>query len=334
MGVHGLWEVLKPVSTSRSIEEFFISEGFNHRRGERLFRLGVQGTFGIGRVRSGENPELRTLFFRLARLLRLPVHAVFVFDGPGRPIKKRAFIIAFGYDWWMAPGEAEAELAYMDSVALIDGVMTDDSDALMFGAQTVIRNYDAKTQTMTVVTAHDVLVHNSTVLTRDGMVLMVMMVGGDYAEGGLRGFGGHVVHGLARYGHGDALCQALWTLDSQPLAAFLSEWRDKVRRTLCEDEQHILGRRYRKLSTQIPDSFPDLAIVNLYMCAVTSNYEDIDLNMARPPDIVTLGTLCERYFAWGSSDGIVTRFHSLLLPGVVTHLLINQATNCDMAEDM
>lgn len=49
----------------------------------------VQGTFGIGRVRSGENPELRTLFFRLARLLRLPVHAVFVFDGPGRPIKKR-----------------------------------------------------------------------------------------------------------------------------------------------------------------------------------------------------------------------------------------------------
>lgn len=204
---------------------------------------------------------------------------------------------------------------------------------------------------MTVVTAHDVLVHNSTVLTRDGMVLMVMMVGGDYAEvsttyflqrpfiqctlkGGLRGFGGHVVHGLARYGHGDALCQALWTLDSQPLAAFLSEWRDKVRRTLCEDEQHILGRRYRKLSTQIPDSFPDLAIVNLYMCAVTSNYEDIDLNMARPPDIVTLGTLCERYFAWGSSDGIVTRFHSLLLPGVVTHLLINQATNCDMAEDM
>lgn len=56
--------------------------------------------------------------------------------------------------WGQAPGEAEAELAYMDSVALIDGVMTDDSDALMFGAQTVIRKCVASALLPTQVLMH------------------------------------------------------------------------------------------------------------------------------------------------------------------------------------
>lgn len=38
-----------------------------------------------------------------------------------------------------APGEAEAQLAHMNKVGLIDAVLTDDSDALVFGARTVIR---------------------------------------------------------------------------------------------------------------------------------------------------------------------------------------------------
>ena len=37
----------------------------------------------------GENPELRTLFHRLARLLQMCIIPVFVFDGPDRPHRKR-----------------------------------------------------------------------------------------------------------------------------------------------------------------------------------------------------------------------------------------------------
>ena len=40
-----------------------------------------------------------------------------------------------------APGEAEAELAYLNIVDVIDAVLTDDVDALLFGARTVIRKY-------------------------------------------------------------------------------------------------------------------------------------------------------------------------------------------------
>jgi holliday junction resolvase YEN1 len=40
-------------------------------------------------AQAGKNPELRVLYYRLARLLMLPVTAIFVFDGPKRPAVKR-----------------------------------------------------------------------------------------------------------------------------------------------------------------------------------------------------------------------------------------------------
>lgn len=38
-----------------------------------------------------------------------------------------------------APGEAEAELAYLNRIGLIDAVLSDDVDNFLFGAQTVMR---------------------------------------------------------------------------------------------------------------------------------------------------------------------------------------------------
>ena len=64
-------------------------------------------------AQAGENPELRALFYRLCHLLRRPIMAVFVFDGPQRATYKckklvvtqpiwitqlfQAFIAAFGF---------------------------------------------------------------------------------------------------------------------------------------------------------------------------------------------------------------------------------------------
>jgi Holliday junction resolvase YEN1 len=39
-----------------------------------------------------------------------------------------------------APGEAEAELAKLNAAGMIDAVVTDDSDAFLFGATHVIRS--------------------------------------------------------------------------------------------------------------------------------------------------------------------------------------------------
>lgn len=38
-----------------------------------------------------------------------------------------------------APGEAEAELAYLNSIGQIDAVLSDDVDTFLFGATMVVR---------------------------------------------------------------------------------------------------------------------------------------------------------------------------------------------------
>lgn len=48
-------------------------------------------------------------------------------------------IEAFGFEWRVAPGEAEAELAYLNRVGVLDAVVTDDVDTFVFGAAVVIR---------------------------------------------------------------------------------------------------------------------------------------------------------------------------------------------------
>jgi len=44
-----------------------------------------------------------------------------------------------------APGEAEAELAYLNRVGVIDGILSDDADNFLFGALTVIRKCEFDT---------------------------------------------------------------------------------------------------------------------------------------------------------------------------------------------
>jgi hypothetical protein len=60
--------------------------------GFRGLRIGIDASIWFYHAtygREGENPELRTLFFRCSRLLGIPLLPLFVFDGPKRPSMKR-----------------------------------------------------------------------------------------------------------------------------------------------------------------------------------------------------------------------------------------------------
>lgn len=56
--------------------------------------------------------------------------------------KRLGWLLWQVYSWLLflqAPGEAEAELAYLNSIGQIDAVLSDDVDTFLFGATMVIR---------------------------------------------------------------------------------------------------------------------------------------------------------------------------------------------------
>jgi len=94
--------------------------------GLRGLRIGIDASiwfFHAAHGKEGENPELRTLFFRCARLTTMPFLPLFIFDGPKRPSVKRGkritgnqhwltngmkgIIEAFGFEWRMVSADLE-----------------------------------------------------------------------------------------------------------------------------------------------------------------------------------------------------------------------------------
>jgi holliday junction resolvase YEN1 len=70
-----------------------IFDGFlSDKHAQRGYRIGIDASIWYYHAYSskeGDNPELRMLFFRLAKFLALPLLPLFVFDGPERPKIKR-----------------------------------------------------------------------------------------------------------------------------------------------------------------------------------------------------------------------------------------------------
>jgi Holliday junction resolvase YEN1 len=90
---------------------------------------------------SDRNGDQRTIYSRLVRLIRRGVQPFFVLDGPNRPNMKRnkrvggfaardqerdlvKVLDVFGLPYMRAPGEAEAQLAYMNANGDIDAVLS------------------------------------------------------------------------------------------------------------------------------------------------------------------------------------------------------------------
>jgi holliday junction resolvase YEN1 len=124
MGVPGLWDVrfvsalflssfthnlklLRPAGKRRSLTNLAVVDGFERNaKGVRGVRIGIDASIWFYHAtygREGENPELRTLFFRCSKLLGIPLLPLFVFDGPKRPSMKRNKKIS-GKSHWLTEG--------------------------------------------------------------------------------------------------------------------------------------------------------------------------------------------------------------------------------------
>ncbi|KAN0075204.1 PIN domain-like protein [Tylopilus felleus] len=357
MGVKGLWPILSRAAERRSLLEFTVNEGFQHvAAGLKLLKIGVDAStwmhsvcpvFRHHHAGAGQNPELRTLFYRLAAILAMPAHVVFMFDGPGRPQVKRGkqvrgrshwlarpfqeLIDAFGFQWHEAPAEAEAELAVLSQHGLIDLVLTTDVDALVFGATCVARCPDSPRHFENIEIYTDQSVSTRLGLTRAELVLVALLVGGDHSDG-LPGCGINIAHGLTHYRLGDALSEAFATMDVDTFTQFLVRWRNKLRSILGTDPDGVLDRHYLKLAETIPDAFPNYTDLEYYFSPLTrsaahnSNSPLLALEpKSSQPCLAALAAFCRCHFGL-EHEALVTKMRTTVWEGVAVRQLCNVTT--------
>ncbi|KAG0696727.1 PIN domain-like protein [Suillus ampliporus] len=249
----------------------------------------------------GENPELCTLFFRCSRLMSMPLLPLFAF-GQAWKVSGNAhwlttgmknIIAAYGFEWRTAPGEAEAELAYLNRIGIIDGVLSDDVDNFLFGTTMVIRN---SSNALSGNRAHPVKNTDGR-----GCILIGLLSGGDYHQAGVQGCGKLIAAALAR---------SVSSLSREELEKWLVTWRNDVREELR--------------TNKYPDDFPDVDILLSYTNPIMSETEGKptrEITWEKEPDIGKIAGLCELYFEWGVKDVIIKRFRTVLWPSAVQRIL-------------
>lgn len=205
-----------------------------------------------------------------------------MFDGPNKPLFKRnkkvggpgvrvasvpeflakQLLKQFGFPWHIAPGEAEAECALLQREGIVDAVLSEDVDTLMFGSGVTIRNWtpegggSGKTPThVNVYRADETLAGSG--LDGQGMVLVALMSGGDYITEGIPGCGPKLACDAARAGFGKELC-SLRKSDKEGLKA----WRDRLQHEIRTNESKLFSRKNKTLV--IPEDFPSAEVLGYY----------------------------------------------------------------------
>ncbi|GAM89938.1 hypothetical protein ANO11243_079780 [Dothideomycetidae sp. 11243] len=296
--------------------------------------------FQIQSGKGGSNPAVRTFYYRLLRLLSLNIHPLFVFDGPNKPRFKRNKRVGgaqhvssvpeflakdlleyFGFPMHHAPGEAEAECALLQREGIVDAVLSEDVDTLMFGSRITMRSWSPESKTSKVPTHVNVYdadkTETSSGLDREGMILVALMSGGDYIPEGIPGCGPKTACEAAKAGFGQELCK----LRKRDDAGF-QQWRDRLRHELWTNESKLFRTRRR---LEIPDDFPSREVLGYYTTPCVSSSERLanlrnTLRWDLPIDFAKLRSWTAKAFDWRCIGG-AKKFVRNLAPAVLTREL-------------
>ncbi|KAG2419670.1 hypothetical protein HFD88_004466 [Aspergillus terreus] len=319
-------------------------------RTARPIRIAVDISIWLFQVqagRGGRNPELRTLFYRLLKFLALPIHPLFVYDGREKPPFKRGkatggsygnapivrlskiLVDLFKFPRHNAPGEAEAECARLQRAGVVDCVMSNDVDALMFGSTLTIMNFSKEggSGPATHVTCYNMGnsdIPSTVSVDRAGMILFAMLSGGDYLPSGVPKCGSKLAAEIARAGFGADLMEAV-DCDGPEVDERLSEWRERLQYELEENESGYFQTKHK--AVRIPETFPDKAILSYYAKPVVSTDNDIEHLQRRlmnawdqEIDVMELRQFTADAFEWNYRSG-ARKVIRLLAEPLVSHRL-------------
>ncbi|BFI28307.1 DNA excision repair protein ERCC-5 [Marchantia polymorpha subsp. ruderalis] len=254
----------------------------------------------------------------------------------------------FGLPYVVAPMEAEAQCAFLDTINLVDGVVTEDSDVFLFGGRNVYKNlFDDRKY---VETYYMKDLESEMGMTREKLIRMALLLGSDYTEG-ISGIGiVNAIEVVNAFEEEDGLQRFKAWLDSPDMSLFNQVYVQtkvkgdgKVGRAkgkalegegehieedeVCEggdlDEtedskftprQRIFISKHRVVSKNwhIPDSFPSEAVVSAYISPMVDKSKET-FSFGRP-DLEALRRFCYEKFSWGKDKA-----DELLLPVLKEH---------------
>ncbi|OTB04588.1 hypothetical protein M426DRAFT_320700 [Hypoxylon sp. CI-4A] len=323
MGIKGIY---KEIGTGKRISLTKLAVETLEETGRPL-RLAIDISiwqFQVQAAKGGSNPAIRTLFYRLLRLLSFSIQPIFVFDGPNKPVFKRnkrsgrgdgvatsmakRLIRLFGFMSHDAPGEAEAECALLQQSGIVDAVLSEDVDTIMFGCTRTLRNWSSEgtkgSKTPTHISMYDTadLQKNGTGLDREGMVLVALMSGGDYLPEGIPGAGVKLACEAARAGFGKSLCRLKKSDTSE-----LTRWKEQFTHELRHNESGFFRTRHKALA--VPESFPNFDVLGYYTHPVVSRTSTLDRlrnqNWDKPIDVQGLREFVRETFDWTYRIGAI-----------------------------
>lgn len=163
-------------------------------------------------------------------------------------------------------------------------------------------------------------------LDREGMILVALLSGGDYATEGLKGFGAKIACEAARAGYGKSLC-SISRSDEDGLA----NWRNSLVYELQTNESQFFKTKHKSL--RIPDDFPSREILGYYTHPVVSSTTKIEklkeeILWDGEVDVPGLRNYVKEAFDWTNKVG-ATKFVRNLAPALLVHKLRLRANRRD-----
>ncbi|KAM8809969.1 flap endonuclease GEN homolog 1 [Eudromia elegans] len=250
MGVTSLWQILEPVKQPVNLGSL---RGKTLAVDLSLWVCEAQTVKKmIGVV---TKPHLRNLFFRFSFLTSMGIKLVFVMEGEAPKLKadtisKRnevrygsnqglqatkqpraartgrsyfksvlkeclELLECLGVPWVQAAGEAEAMCAYLNANGYVDGCITNDGDAFLYGAQTVYRNFamNAKEPHLDCYTMSSI--KRKLGCDRESLIGLAVLLGCDYLPKGIPGVGK------------EQALKLIETLQGQNLLQRFEQWREQ-----------------------------------------------------------------------------------------------------------
>lgn len=249
-------------------------------------------------------------------------------NGPCLPnFLAKELLRRFGYPYHTAPGEAEAECALLQREKIVDAVLSEDVDTMMFGCSMTMRTWTAEgargSKSPTHVNVYNaVSIKEEKGLDREGMILIALMSGGDYIPAGIAGCGIKIACEAAKAGFGRDLCQL-----SKDDTDGMIQWRERLEREIQTNESNYFRQKHSTM--KVPTTFPDRTVLGYYTHPAISSVEKVirlsdEIKWDLEVNVQELRLFVADAFDWHYLSG-AKKFIRGLAPALLAHQLIRRS---------